>query len=141
LLISSFSDDPDTHLGRTLLRRVDLDGNAGWLSTTGPGMRMLPTDDGGFIGAGGAFSAETRGDFAAIRYGPPPPPCGTTDPCRADATGDCLVDIADLAVILANFGQSPALGLAPANGDIDIDTDVDMQDLVGVLSAMGTNCR
>jgi len=63
--------------------------------------------------------------------------------------GDCVVDLGDLSVLLANFGT--ASGATFADGDIDpplnLDTlavgdgDVDLADLSRLLAAFGTDCR
>jgi len=63
--------------------------------------------------------------------------------------GDCVVDLGDLSVLLANFGTTS--GAAFADGDIDpplnLDTlavgdgDVDLADLSRLLAAFGTDCR
>jgi hypothetical protein len=54
-----------------------------------------------------------------------------------DVNRDCLVNISDLGVILANFGLSQA---APEQGDADNDQDVDITDLGLVLAAFGADC-
>ena len=63
--------------------------------------------------------------------------------------GDCVVDLGDLSVLLANFGATS--GATFAAGDIDpplnLDTlavgdgDVDLADLSRLLAAFGTDCR
>lgn len=62
---------------------------------------------------------------------------GVAPPCPPDIDGDGIVGIADLTVLLANFGMSGA-GLS---GDFDGDGDVDLQDLTTLLAAFGTTCR
>ncbi len=57
--------------------------------------------------------------------------------CSGDLDGDNDVDLADLSVLLANFGSGNA---TPAMGDLDGDGDVDLTDLSGLLSAFGTTC-
>ncbi|MFB3429322.1 MAG: hypothetical protein ABL309_00205 [Phycisphaerales bacterium] len=56
-------------------------------------------------------------------------------PCDADATGDGSIDLADLNLVLANFGQ------ATADGDTNGDGTVDLADLNAVLGAFGTLCE
>ena len=56
-------------------------------------------------------------------------------PCDADATGDGSSDLADLNLVLANFGQ------ATADGDTNGDGTVDLADLNAVLGAFGTLCE
>ena len=58
--------------------------------------------------------------------------------CPADITGDNQVTLADLAILLANFG-TPS-GAAFEDGDLDGDGDVDLGDLAVMLSAFGTLC-
>ena len=57
--------------------------------------------------------------------------------CPGDINGDGIVDLADLAILLSNFGSSPA---TPGDGDIDNDGDVDLADLAVLLSRFGTTC-
>jgi len=59
--------------------------------------------------------------------------------CRlpGDINGDGIVDLSDLAIVLANFGCVPP----PAcPGDVDGDGDVDLSDLAIVLAAFGSSC-
>lgn len=55
-------------------------------------------------------------------------------PCPADVTGDNAIDLADLNLVLANFGQ------ATTDGDATGDGNVDLADLNAVLGAFGTVC-
>ncbi|MFU8828895.1 MAG: agmatine deiminase family protein [Phycisphaerales bacterium] len=54
--------------------------------------------------------------------------------CPADVTGDGSVNLADLNLVLANFGQSTP------DGDTNGDGFVDLADLNAVLAAFGTDC-
>ncbi len=54
----------------------------------------------------------------------------------ADTNGDCVVDLTDLADVLANFGAAGA-GLP---GDTDNNSMVDLTDLANVLALFGTAC-
>lgn len=56
--------------------------------------------------------------------------------CPADVTGDNLVDIQDLAVVLSKF----AVGTTRDEGDFDHDGDVDINDLAFALSKYATTC-
>ncbi len=56
----------------------------------------------------------------------------------ADVNDDCLIDLSDLAVVLANFGAGP--GATSADGDTNGDGFVDLTDLANVLSLFGTSC-
>ena len=58
-----------------------------------------------------------------------------TDCCPGDVDGSGSVDLADLALLLANFGSSSG-----GAGDLDGDGDVDLADLATLLSAFGTSC-
>ena len=56
--------------------------------------------------------------------------------CLGDTDADRDVDLADLAVMLSQFGTSgPDL-----NGDLDQDGDVDLADLAVLLSRVGQLC-
>lgn len=57
--------------------------------------------------------------------------------CTGDLNGDSVVDLADLATLLAHFGAGAA---APSDGDLDGDQDVDLSDLARMLSAFGSSC-
>lgn len=54
--------------------------------------------------------------------------------CPGDATGDGAVDLADLNLVLANFGG------ATTEGDANGDGQVDLADLNLVLANFGSNC-
>lgn len=62
----------------------------------------------------------------------------TGSPLPGDLDGDCDVDLADLTVLLAHFGQTSGVGAE--DGDIDGDGDVDLADLTLMLSVFGTSC-
>lgn len=57
--------------------------------------------------------------------------------CPGDLNGDALVDISDLAVVLANYG----IGQTRAAGDVDGDGNVDLSDIALVCQAYGTLCN
>ena len=58
--------------------------------------------------------------------------------CPGDVNGDHAVDLNDLSVLLAHFGQ--ASGATAATGDLDGDTDVDVNDLAALLARYGQTC-
>lgn len=58
--------------------------------------------------------------------------------CPGDFNHDNVVDLADLTVILGNFGI--ASGATPDQGDMDADGDVDLADLTAFLGLFGTSC-
>jgi hypothetical protein len=59
-------------------------------------------------------------------------------PCIGDLNGDGVVDLSDLATLLANFGTVG--GATPEQGDLNGDQSVDLADLTLLLSAFGTTC-
>ncbi|MFG0293883.1 MAG: hypothetical protein ACF8MJ_12130 [Phycisphaerales bacterium JB050] len=64
-----------------------------------------------------------------------PPSCIPTSPsCPGDVTGDGETDLADLNLVLANFGQTTS------EGDTNNDGVVDLADLNAVLANFGTGC-
>ncbi len=54
--------------------------------------------------------------------------------CPADVTGDNQINLADLNLVLANFGQTTP------NGDTNDDGQVNLADLNAVLAAFGQSC-
>ena len=57
--------------------------------------------------------------------------------CPGDLNGDGVINLEDLATLLANYG---ATGAAPEDGDLDGDGDVDLSDLSALLAVYGTTC-
>ena len=57
------------------------------------------------------------------------------DTCPADVTADNQIDLADLNLVLANFGQMSS------DGDTNDDGQVDLVDLNAVLGAFGSPCN
>lgn len=55
-----------------------------------------------------------------------------------DANSDGAVDLADLAILLSNFGTQS--GMTWSHGDFDGNGGIDLADLAALLSAFGTNC-
>ena len=73
-----------------------------------------------------------------------PNPGASGNYCTADidGSGDCIVDLADLALLLSNYGMST--GATHEDGDIDPpegDGDVDLGDLAALLSQYGDDCN
>ena len=58
--------------------------------------------------------------------------------CTGDLNGDGMVGLADLAVLLANYGVTEIAEYA--DGDLDGDTDVDIADLAELLGQYGEIC-
>lgn len=63
---------------------------------------------------------------------------GDAVPCEADLNGDNQVNIADLALLLSNFGMTS--GAEYEDGDLDGNGSVDIADLALLLSRFGTFC-
>ena len=67
--------------------------------------------------------------------------------CSADIYGfDCVIDLSDLAALLANYGLTVGAGVL--DGDVDPydpifpgDGDVDLGDLAEMLAQYGDNCN
>ena len=59
-------------------------------------------------------------------------------PCPGDVNGDRIVDLSDLATLLANFGTLS--GATLEDGDLDGDGDVELPDLTLLLASFGTSC-
>lgn len=74
---------------------------------------------------------DLRAEYDYIRFSDP----GCWD---ADLDDDGAVTLADLAVVLSNFGVPS--GASAADGDLDGDGDVDLADLARVLAQFGESC-
>jgi hypothetical protein len=72
-------------------------------------------------------------DIGAYEFGG-----GDLPPCRGDVDGDRDTDLADLAILLADYGMSEGAG--GADGDMNCDGDVDLSDLSQLLAAYGHTC-
>jgi hypothetical protein len=73
-----------------------------------------------------------------------PNPGASGNYCTADidGSGDCIVDLPDLAQLLSNYGITS--GATPDQGDIDPpggDGDVDLSDLAALLAQYGDDCN
>lgn len=93
----------------------------------------------GELPAGTYIAFVSTADFTGV-------PCGfeynilvetgdSCDPTCGDVTGDGNVDLADLNLVLANFGS------ATSDGDANCDGNVDLADLNLVLAQFGTACN
>lgn len=94
-------------------------------------LMMLSMDETDGIGGENA-AAITQADIDAVMALLP------DVPCPGDANGDDAVDLADLNLVLSNFGTSVPMS---TGGDVNGDGVVDLADLNSVLSAFGTVCR
>jgi hypothetical protein len=63
--------------------------------------------------------------------------CRATSMLLGDLNRDCVVDIADLAILLSNYGQ---WGMSEENGELTGDTLVGLDDLAMLLSVYGMTC-
>lgn len=63
---------------------------------------------------------------------------GGQPPCVGDLDGDGVIGLADLSIMLGNYGTTS--GATPSDGDLDGDGDVDLADLAVMLSLFGTFC-
>jgi len=70
-------------------------------------------------------------DMGAYEFGDTGP-----QPCFGDLDNDRDVDLADLAALLSNFGDS-----GTCDGDLDCDGDVDLTDLAALLAVYGMSCE
>ncbi len=95
------------------------------LASTGRGLML-----GGSFTAVGNFEAPGAGTATAIAEWVIN--CDTE--CAGDANGDNVVNLADLNLVLANFGN------ATSNGDVNGDGNVNLADLNLVLANFGNNC-
>ena len=57
--------------------------------------------------------------------------------CRGDLNGDGIIDLSDLATLLAHYGS---ITERYADGDLDQDGHVDLADLAGLLANYGLEC-
>lgn len=122
--------------------RVDAAGAPVWASpvamstATSNKFRLQATSDAsGVIRASWEDDRNGTGDVFAQSIGPDGAlGAGGADDCPADVSGDGSVNLADLNLVLANFGQTTA------EGDTNGDGEVDLADLNAVLAAFGTNC-
>lgn len=70
-----------------------------------------------------------------------PNPGATGNHCSADINGGCIVDIADLALLLSAFGSQPGDGNYLPGADLTPPTGIDISDLAFFLSQFGDNCN
>ncbi|MCC6359033.1 MAG: hypothetical protein IT450_09830 [Phycisphaerales bacterium] len=98
-------------------------------------------------GGGGVLDDGTivvLGDFAIGMIGGAPEvalgavPCWISAACPGDIDGSGEIGLADLSVLLSNYGTPSGAGAE--QGDLDGDGDVDLQDLAGMLGVFGTSC-
>lgn len=111
----------------------DLDGD-------GDTSERLPIDLGGLariLDDSGVPDSGTAGDQSAVVDIGAYEFQGVTSNCPGDLTADSRVGLADLVVLLSNFGASAD----ETAGDLDGDADVDLGDLFILLSRFGSVCR
>jgi len=98
-----------------------------------------------------ALNVPSGFDSVVVHYDARPPTCQDWGPifladnmtvslsppdCPGDVNVDGVVDLTDLATLLAHFGA----GTLPEHGDLDGDGDVDLTDLSLLLANFGTAC-
>jgi len=125
--------------GDTTLNQVAAWGGTAWFGldggTNGRVESLVAFDDGSgeSLYIGGAFT--TAGGQPANRIArwrsPDQAPAPT---CPADVTGDGVVNLDDLDLILSNYGQATSIGDTNGDGIVNLD------DLDAVLAAFGTDC-
>jgi hypothetical protein len=94
-------------------------------------LAVFQDDTGSALYAGGSFYlTEASPSRFIARWGSS---CIST-PCPPDVTNDNTINLADLNLVLANFGSTTA------EGDTNDDGVVDLADLNAVLGAFGTDC-
>lgn len=76
-------------------------------------------------------SPSTKGDEIGFRL------VSSQAPCDGDLTGDRIVNLSDVALLLSHYGEN---GGGYANGDINGDGIIDLSDLATVLAAYGMVC-
>ncbi len=99
---------------------------------------------GEWAGAGTNCDDSNASGFADVCESGCPDPGNSGTYCQADidGSGDCLVNLADLAQLLANYGLSG--GASHSDGDVEPpggDGDVDLSDLAVLLAQYGDNCN
>ncbi len=57
--------------------------------------------------------------------------------CNGDLNFDGAVDLSDLAIQLAHYGE---VGAPLSDGDLNADGSIDLTDLAALLAAYGTTC-
>jgi hypothetical protein len=87
----------------------------------------------GELVAGGIFRMDGQHFSNWARFGRSP------NELSGDVNCDCVVDFADLTLLLSNFGSQG--GTPYAAGDRDGDADVDLQDLAVLLGSYSTTCE
>jgi hypothetical protein len=98
-------------------------------------LKTIADELGDSLYIGGDFTVLTRDGINYARERLARLRAGTPDePCPADVNGSGSVDLADLNLVLANFGQ------ASSSGDVNGDGQVNLADLNAVLAAFGTMC-
>jgi hypothetical protein len=62
------------------------------------------------------------------------------EPCPGDLNGDGVVDLADLAALLASYGCCNDEPCYEPAADLDSSGCVDLADLAALLAVYGTDC-
>jgi hypothetical protein len=112
-----------------------------------------PLSDGGNIGGAttaslaisnaqesdeGSYSCDVQNGCGVTLSGSATLTVNPSTGCPGDFNHDNVVDLADLTIILGNFGIPS--GATADQGDMDADGDVDLGDLTAFLGLFGTTC-
>ncbi len=97
---------------------------------------------------GAIFGAPSWRPASDVWYGGPAPGinfefafrlyAGSNAACTGDFDGNGRVDLADMTILLSNFGRQGDAG--PNDGDLDGDGDVDLSDVAAFLQYYGQTC-
>lgn len=123
-------DDVDTPLTYTMITNPSQATVAEYLVDSSRLIRPNPGASGTDLMRFQVLSAAGSSAVAEIRL--------IYSPCAGDADEDGQVTLADLSILLTNFGISS--GATWAQGDFNGDGAVDLADLSALLTAFGTNC-
>jgi hypothetical protein len=139
-------------------QRLRSRGSQGGVRIAGPTDPERPQYSAGIEDAFDLFSGDNYlgaydfgGDpFAQLYFELYAPSCSNTPigggGCPGDLNFDCMVDLSDLATLLANYGVSEGAvwwegDISPERHPLPGDGSVDLSDLAALLSNYGTNCR
>lgn len=98
----------------------------------------------GLIGEQGTDPCSFEPNRPVTRQRETPSQAGCPNPqngCESDVNGDCRVDLADLAALLAAFNSQPGDGNWNADADFNEDGRVDLSDLALLLAQFNNDCN
>ena len=118
------------------------DFNLDWWTVDGGGETQCSGGDfdlAGTIGQPDAGPIMTGGEYELASGLWPGAAVSEQTPCIGDLDGDRDIDLADLAQLIANYGEMN--GMTYEDGDLDGDGDVDLSDLAELLARYGEVCE